>query len=97
MAAPAAGRLDGRVGDLLGRHRHALAASVVSPAPVTAQVMKTSAVHSRPTDISCAARSAARPSAGSRPRVTRWLGPQMLTITTGRPRGSSTAADTPLE
>ena len=43
-------------------------------------------VHSRLTEISWATRSATRPSEGRRPRLTRWLGPQMLTITTGRPR-----------
>ena len=53
--------------------------------------------HTSSSAISCAARRAARPSDGSRARVTRRLGPHTLTIATGRWFASNTAAETPLE
>jgi hypothetical protein len=48
-------------------------------------------------EISCAARSAWRPSRGSRSVVIRWLGPHTLMTAIGRVRSSSTAAEAPLE
>ena len=48
------------------------------------QAHRAGCAHASSSDISCAARRAARPSDGRRVRVTRTLGPQTLTIATGR-------------
>ncbi len=67
------------------------------PATDDTSAEEADAAHVSSSAISWAVRSAARPSAGRRAGVTRRLGPQMLTIATGRWPVSKTAAETPFE